>query len=212
MKHVVPKPRLTKILAALVVAMGFAAKSANAASSEMAGGLVAGRFSPKYASQLKGSPELPTTLLMTGAEVTYVKHNVLIGGRAWSGSTHSSNDTSGSLYTVNSLAVLLGWAAQGNVMDINIGTGLGIGTTTYSTASTTAPLIFEASYLGIEPLMTIGFYLANNFKVSIGGGYQVGYVYDVSQKGPSTSHLEKPNDKATVGGLTAFAKFSFLAY
>lgn len=180
------------------------------AASETSAGLIVSQFTPKHSATLKGDPELPTTMLTKGVHASYLKNGVLLGGRAWYGSARANNNTSGSHVSVGSIGGLVGWGLSSKVFDCTIGTSMGIGTVTYSLASATAPLVLEASFVSVEPLATVGFLLSNTFKMSLGGGYQVGYVHEVTQNGPAEFHLDKPHEKVTVGGMSIFAQFSFV--
>lgn len=207
-----PSPKEVKVLRYLIkLALSFlamAAPKAFAAKSEMATGFLLGQFTPSYPTELSTTPALPKTFLAKGVDATYLKHNVLLGCRAWYGTSHAGDNTAGTHYSVGVVNLLIGTGADFGGMDFNLGTGLGIGTMSFANINATTPLSVDAAIISAEPTGSLGISLTEEFKISAGGSYLYGYVHEVNQDGPTASQIATPTEKIKVTGVFIFFKFS----
>lgn len=192
--------------------IGFATYAPQAfGANEAQGGIIVGQYRPKYASELKGNPELPTAALLKGVYASFIKRDILIGGQVIFASTSNTDNTQGSQFSFVNASVNFGVSFRlGHVIDLDSSLGIGLGQVNFANASATTPLSIQASYLSAMPQLSFGVLLTQNFKLSVGGGYQLGYVYDVVQSGPSGNFLAKPTDTVKVGGIAAMLQFALI--
>lgn len=180
--------------------------------SEISAGFDVGLMTPVYGEfaktiSAKAEPKPKTSLLLTGGHVTFAKGGFVTGGRVMFGSLQSESATTASNYNIQTLGFDFGYGwTMGGAVDLTVTNMLGIGSIAFSDVNAATSSVTEVSYLAIEPRALLGLAITNNFKVSIGYAYQLGFVHRVAQYG--AQNYADPS-KLSVGGTTMLMAVSF---
>lgn len=186
--------------------------SAFASGNESSAGAVVALFQPDYGkfatiAANANQPTFPTSMLLIGGDATFMRKGFFTGGRVLYGSTTTSSiSTSASTYELTNFGLKSGYSLDLSIIDIKIGSLIGIGNLNFSTMNGAQSGSIIIDYLFLEPFLMLGVSGGKNFKASFGAGYHYTFPYKVTTYG---STLLADPSQATISGIMITFILSF---